>query len=110
MLAQFATVFCGRMSMNWGFLASFMRRFMRRKCLELERDSFDNILPTVFQLHTTFKETWSHARLLDLLVVSRTCQSTDPRDEVYALLSLLDSHASIPIAVDYSQVPSSLFL
>ena len=105
-LAQSATVFCGRMSMNWGFLASFMRR----KCLELERDSFDNILPTVFQLHTTFEETWSHARLLDLLVVSRTCQSTDPRDKVYALLSLLDSCASIPIAVDYSQAPSSLFL
>ena len=105
-LAQFATVFCGRMSMNWGSLASFMCR----KRVELERDSFDNILPTVFQLRTTFGKTWSHARLLDLLVASRTCQSTDPRDKIYALLSLLDSRASIPISVDYSQAPSSLVL
>ncbi|OCL03161.1 hypothetical protein AOQ84DRAFT_255541, partial [Glonium stellatum] len=105
-LAQYATIFCGTMSVNWGSLTSFMSR----KSTEFDKGSFESILPTVFQLRTTSIKTWSHARLLDLLVASRACQSTDPRDKIYALLSLLDPHTPVPIEVDYSQSASSLFL
>ncbi|KAK5654307.1 hypothetical protein OQA88_7485 [Cercophora sp. LCS_1] len=89
--ASSAIVHCGGRKINWSLFTESRFRAM---------DMLDNIPPWIVKVYMARRK-FSTAHLLDLLVYSRDCKASDPRDKVFALLGLIQDAALHGLSADY---------
>jgi hypothetical protein len=101
-LARQVTVLCGTQSLDWSLFS--VDRFKERG---LSRQANGDITPGVLLLETDlYKQKRS---IVDLLHVGRNALSKDPRDKVFALLSLENDGSDLHISPDYSKPVEWIF-
>jgi len=101
-LARRAVVLCGEQSLDWSL---FSASRLMNEGLSLYSES--GVVPGALLLQTaTYSE---KRRLIDLLHAGRNSFSQDPRDKVYALLSLQTEGSKLEIDPDYSKPVQWLF-
>jgi hypothetical protein len=111
-LASKALIFCGPACIPWSLLSRFLDGYIHEKSSaaissSVSSTSLKKIRPPVSNIYLMLENEESPT-LLDLLVTSRSCQCSDPRDKVYALFSLLDQ-SQIPCEPDYAQSYEDVF-
>jgi hypothetical protein len=122
-LAPHATIIYGRFRCPWGIFASAAKSFRQHRlmCCSEFLDGFDpqdtkiprNFSKVVLGIEGA-RHQWrdeQHTTLLHLLWQFRWRNSSDPRDKVYSLLSLVKSWGSrLPIRPDYSLTAEQLYV
>lgn len=95
-MARSALVLLGDKVLSWD-------RFSERLLLELNRAHPKVILtvPPPLRIGTFFYR--RDHDLMSLLIATRPCKSSDPRDKMYALLALASEKDPIPLKADYTR-------
>ncbi|CAF3630277.1 hypothetical protein SNK05_002114 [Fusarium graminearum] len=84
--AQTATVICGDYQLDWESFKTFYHWNVNAGWIEKLPFSINYaVSPSPFVSYVTYGE-----RLLKILVDTRSCGATDPRDKLYAIIPLLD--------------------
>lgn len=97
-LAKRALVYCGNYKVPWErfILAQFDHNYHYR-----------HSLPPILKLPMNGKQ--ASSSLVRLLMKTRGCSSTDPRDKVFALLGIVADVSSEELPVDYTKSPREVF-
>lgn len=94
-LARTATMICGDETVPWDTLRSAAAGFPKR------------LLPIALRFE---KHIYANPdNLLDLLLLARQCQASDPRDKVFAILGLLPSGRIDDIEADYTLTTEQVY-
>ncbi|KAN0112520.1 HET domain containing protein [Hyaloscypha variabilis] len=103
-LSKTAVVYCGEKTISWDAIKHFKQFNVSARWL-------DNLPYIIARSQIIPKDTIAvEYEVLKELLQARHCESTDPRDKIYALLPLL-SHAGInpDIIPNYSHSPSQVY-
>ncbi|KAK2597585.1 hypothetical protein N8I77_012363 [Diaporthe amygdali] len=89
------TMMCGDIALEW-------TKFMQSKYLRrIYTSSYHDTFPTIFRLGQKYLT--RSATLLNALVLGRSCEASDPRDKVFALLGLVkQTPANLRLSANYS--------
>lgn len=111
LLSQDLTILCGLKQVDWKSAQLFYQRIEDSKSKQRKydwREFADSPAHALFKQRLTEKR--GQTTLLRLLVSNRQTKCFDPRDKVYALLSLAsDCHPNHTLAVDYAKDACALF-
>lgn len=108
--AQRVEVRCGCMSVSWEALRDcYERRYSRALRYELRRPAAYEVVHFM-QRHRMFSSDELGFRLLELLTTTRSSLSSDPRDKLYGILSMLGTSGDLPfLRPDYDRSANELF-
>lgn len=99
-MARSAVVFCGQKSLHWD---RFLRGFA-----EIAKQVSGLVRPPPLDIGHHYD--LQRRGLFELLLSTRSCASTDPRDKVFALLALVADNDAITLEADYTRCPEEIFL
>ncbi|KAF9891666.1 hypothetical protein FE257_003678 [Aspergillus nanangensis] len=104
-LAQEALVLCGEHEIPWESLRGMVDSFPRMKSTSLPQAMalFDESHPLPKALEFGARVYRGASHLLNLLDLTRGCQSTDPRDKVFAVFGMINCAESLGYIADYTK-------
>jgi Heterokaryon incompatibility protein (HET) len=100
--AKEAVVFCGPISLNWGYFT--MDPF---EINNLNLHYLNSETPPILRMGKGL--TRNPIDLVDLIFATRTCEATDPRDKIFALLGIYTRRGSDALQPDYSKSMEDVF-
>ncbi|PMD17916.1 hypothetical protein NA56DRAFT_648340 [Hyaloscypha hepaticicola] len=99
---------CGHQEIRWSSVCQAILYLLRMDLSHGNHDLLNMRVNSVLQLCN--KHSYGYVPLAELLDATKNCKCSDPRDRIFALLSLLDpSERVIGIEADYSKTVSEVY-
>ena len=104
-----ATIMCGNQSMDWERFQGFAGRF--HKDHKYSRVAMNDPVHNLTQMRREKEQRRlrNQSSLLYLLSAFRSCQASDPRDKIFALVGLADQRTIAACTPDYSKKVSEIY-
>ena len=108
-LSQRARVVCGHVEMDWDELAVAATLMAQAQIFDTTRLAGTDGIPTISSAKIQCRD-GEQFDLMFQISHTRSYQATDPRDKVFALLSIVDDEDRAAIEVDYSIDATTLYV
>ena len=104
-----ATIMCGDQSMEWESFLSFTGRIYEAR--NYKRVALNDPVYNLTQMRRENEQRrlGKQSSLLYLLSAFRSCEASDPRDKIFALVGIADQQTIAPCTPDYSKDVSEIY-